>query len=968
MSTTFTLLHHNNSFCLQSPPPIFDLDLQSFSRCHHQFSTTTNYAKSNQTISNSTPEHNSLLRNVVTELHSIDLTNPDECIQSYTFILKNCSKFYNLQLGLQIHGRMIVSGVELCEFLGCQLLEFYCKVGCVDDTRNLFDKMPERNVFSWTWVIGLYCELGDYEETISLFYQMIDQGIRPDRFVFPKVFKACAQLNDYKAGKDVYDYMLSIGFEGNNAVKRAFLDMFIKCGRMDIARRLFEQMDSNDVIMWNMMVSGYVLKRDFKRALRYVDQMRLKGVMPDRVTFNTILSGYAQVGQFKEAAKYFSEMGSGFNNLLPNVVSWTALITGNVQNGNHVQALNIFRKMVTTGVKPNSTTISSVVSACTNLFLKRLGKEIHGHCIKNEELDSNLYVNNSLIDLYSKCINVGDGARNNFNRIKQKDLVSWNSILAAFAIKGCRDDAINYLYEMELQGIVPDVITWNGLITGFTQYGDGKTALEFFAKMCKLGISPNTTSISGALTACTQIKNIKLGKEIHSYIFRNKIELATGVGSALIAMYSGCNDLNAAYNVFNGLLKKDVVIWNSMIAVSGKSRFGVGALDLLREMNLNGVKPDSVTMISTLTVCSKLAALRQGREIHQYIIRHGLDSSNFVCNALIDMYGRCGSVNKSRQVFDFLVGQRRDIVSWNVMIAAYGMHGFGLEALKLFQLMTGQEGLKPNHVTITNLLSACSHSGLTEKGKEIFEMMKNKYDIEPEMEQYACMVDIIARSGELSETLNFIEKMPFEPNAAIWGSLLGACRIHLNLEMAEHAAKFLFELEPESSGNYILLANIYSTLGKWEDASRIRCLMKEKGVTKTPGCSWIEVGRKVYSFIVGYNSHPFMDQVFIKMESLLLKIKEKGYVPDTKFVMQNMDEAEKEMVLCGHSEKLALAFGLISTSRSTPLRIIKNLRVCGDCHSAIKYISMVEKREIIMRDNYRFHHFVNGVCSCGDYW
>ncbi|KAL9999024.1 putative tetratricopeptide-like helical domain superfamily, DYW domain-containing protein [Helianthus debilis subsp. tardiflorus] len=958
-STPFAL-HHNN-LCL----PIVALNLHN----HRRFSTITKYvnsSKPNHTTSICVPEHELMLMNVATVLHSLDLTNPDQCVQSYALILRNCRKLHNLQLGLQLHGHMIVTGVDLCEFLGSQLLEFYCKLGTVDDTRKLFDEMSERNVFSWTSVIGLYSELGDYEEVISLFYMMIDQGVRPDHFVFPKVFKACAQLRDYKSGKDVYDYMTSIGFEGNNSVKRAFLDMFLKCGRMDIARRLFEQMDSVDVVMWNMMVSGYVSKRDFERALRYVDQMRLKGVMPDRVTYNTILSGLAQVGRFKEAAKYFSKM-DGFGELEPNIVSWTALITGNLQNGSPSRALNIFRKMMNTGIKPNSTTISSAISACTSLCLERLGKEIHGYCIKTEELDSNLVVNNALIDFYSKSQNVNNGARKNFNNIQHKDLVSWNSILAAYATKGCRDDVIKLLYEMELQGFLPDVITWNGLITGFTQYGDGKTALEFFAKMCQLGVSPNTTSISGILTACAQSKNLKMGKEIHNYTIRNGIEMATGVGSALIAMYSGCDDLEASYAVFNGLSTKDVVIWNSLIAASGKSGFGVGALDLLREMKLNNAQPDSVTMISVLTACSKLAALRQGREIHQYIIRHGLDSSNFVCNALIDMYGRCGAIYKSRQVFDLSVGQRRDIVSWNVMIAAYGMHGFGTEALKLFKHMTVDEGTRPNHVTFTNLLSACSHSGLITEGRDLFDLMKQEYALEPDMEQYACMVDLMARSGQLSETLEFIEKMPFEANAAIWGSLLGACRIHLNLEMAEHAARFLFELEPESSGNYILLANIYSSLGRWEDASRIRCLMKERGVTKSPGCSWIEVGRKVYSFVVGDTSHPFMDQISAKMQSLYTKIKEKGYVPDTKFVLQNMEEAEKEMILCGHSEKLALAFGLISASGSS-LRIIKNLRVCGDCHSAMKYISAVEKREIIMRDNYRFHHFVDGVCSCGDYW
>ncbi|PWA32825.1 Pentatricopeptide repeat-containing protein [Artemisia annua] len=405
--------------------------------------------------------------------------------------------------------------------------------------------------------------------------------------------------------------------------------------------------------------------------------------------------------------------------------------------------------MITGGVKPNSTTISSVISACANLSLERHDKEIHGYCIKVEVLDSNLVVNNSLTFIpNAKKLGMVQGNISIELYRKISDLVSWNSILAACAIKGSRNDARKFLNDTELQGVLPDIITWNGLITGFTQYGDGNTALEFFAKMCQLCISPNTTTISGVLAACAQTKNLRLGKEIHNYAIRNEVEMGTGVGSALIAMYSGCDDLEASYAVFDGLPTKDVVF---------KAR-------------LLYVKEERFISISS------------------------------------DMYGKCGSINKSRQVFELLVAQRRDIVSWNVMIAAYGMHGFGKDALNLFGRMTAQEGLKPNHVTFTNLLSACSHSGLTDEDR-----------------------------------LEFIERMPFEPNAAIWGSLLGASRIHLNIEMAEHAAKYLFELEPGSSGNYMLLENIYPTLGRWEDAARIRCLMKERGVTKAPGCSWIEV-------------------------------------------------------------------------------------------------------------------------------
>lgn len=904
-----------------------------------------------------------ILKNVAQFLHSMDFTNPDECCETYAEILWKCRKLGNLELGFQVHAHLIVNGVKLCEFLGGQLLEMYCKLGRVEDARKLFAKMPERNVFSWTSMMEMYYRLGDYTEVMTLYYGMIGEGIRPDHFVFPKVFKACSELRDYKVGKHVYDYMLSIGFEGNAWVKRSFLEMFVKCGRIDIARRLFEEMKFKDVFMWNIMVSGYAIRGEFRKALRYINAMKVSGVMPDQVTWNSLIAGFIQNRQLNVAFRYLSEL-SDSEDYSPDVVSWTAVISGYEKNGYSSQALSLFRKMLRKGVRPNSVTIASVVSCCTNLSLSQHGKEIHGYCIKRSELDSDLLVSNTLVDFYAKCSSL-QFARQKFDNIIQKDLISWNSMLSGYALGGCYEEVIRILSEMKARGVKSDIVTWNGLITGFTQTGDGKSALEFLYRMCRTSIKPNSTTLSGALTACAQMRDLRLGKEIHGYLFRHQIELSTGVGSALISMYARCESLELAYSVFGELSTKDVVAWNSIIAACAQSRQGVSALNLLRDMNLVDVRPDTVTMISVLKACSRLAALRQGKEIHQYIIRHGLDTGSFVWNALIDMYGRCGSIQNSRRVFDAM--PHKDLVSWNVMISMYGMHGFGMDAVNLFQQMR-RVGLIPNYVTFTNLLSACTHSGLVNEGWEYFKLMKEEYAMEPAMEQYACIVDLRARAGQFDESMEFIKEMPFEPNAAVWGSLLGACRIHSNPNLAEYAAKHLFELEPQSSGNYILLANIYSAAGRWEDAAKIRGLMKERGVTKSPGCSWIEVKRKVHSFIAGDASHPSMEAISAKMESLYVQIKKLGYVPETGFVLRKVEEGEKEFSLCGHSEKLALAFGLISTPARTPLRIIKNLRICGDCHTAAKYISKVEEREIIMRDNYRFHHFYQGVCSCGDYW
>ncbi|XP_068662226.1 pentatricopeptide repeat-containing protein At1g20230-like [Aristolochia californica] len=895
-------------------------------------------------------------------LQSLDFGNPEECARLYALILKNCRRTGDLQLGRQVHAHLTVSGVELCPFLSSQLLEFYCKFELLEEARQLFEEIPERNLFSWTSMIGLYCNLADYEETIRLFYLMIDEGVRPDHFVFPKVFKACSELKNYKVGKNVYDYMVRIGFEGNSFVKKSVLDMFIKCGKMDTACKLFREIEYRDVVMWNVMISGFALKGDFKQALKYFEDMQREGVKPDQVTWNAIIAGYAQNGQFQEASDCFSQMQRS-KDFKPNVVSWTALIAGNEQNGCPSQALQVFRQMILEGVKPNSITIATVVSACTNLSLAQHGKEIHGYCIKNH-LDTDVLVGNSLVDFYAKCRDVGI-ARRKFNKIRKKDLVSWNAMLAGYALRGCREEAVELFNEMQKQGIEPDVVTWNGLITGYTQFGDGEMALEFFERMRETGMVPNTITISGALAACSQAKNLRWGKAIHGFVVRNLIETATGVGSALITMYSGCHRLEYACSVFRELPVRDVVVWNSIISACAQNFYGAMALNFLRDMQSSKAEPNAVTVVSALPACAKLAALPQGKEIHQYIIRHGLDSCSLTWNALIDMYSRCGLIQKARRVFDLI--PQRDIVSWNSMIAGYGTHGFGMDAVNLFSYLRVM-GLNPNYCTFTNLLSACSHSGLVDEGWKYFKMMQSEYRLDPAVEQYACMVDLMARAGQFEETLEFIKQMPVEPNAAVWGSLLGACRVYCNPEIAEYATGYLFELEPNNSGNYILLANIYSATGKWENAANIRRLMKEKGVTKPPGCSWIEVKRRVHSFIVGDTSHPMMDKISEKIEFLYSKIKKIGYVPDTDFVLQDVEENEKEDSLCGHSEKLAIAFGLITTSHGTPLRIIKNLRVCGDCHTATKFISKVTGREIIMRDSNRFHHFVDGVCSCGDYW
>jgi pentatricopeptide repeat protein len=331
------------------------------------------------------------------------------------------------------------------------------------------------------------------------------------------------------------------------------------------------------------------------------------------------------------------------------------------------------------------------------------------------------------------------------------------------------------------------------------------------------------------------------------------------------------------------------------------------------------------------------------------------------------MYSKCGNLNYARKIFNNM--PVRTVISWNAMLVGYSKHGKGIEVVKLFKLMREENKVKPDSVTFLAVLSGCSHGGLEDKGLEMFdEMMNGGDEIEAGIEHYGCVIDLLGRAGRVEEAFELIKKMPFEPTAAIWGSLFGACRVHSNTNIGEFVGCRLLEIEPENAGNYVILSNLYASAGRWEDVRNVRELMMEKAVIKEPGRSWIELDQTIHTFYASDRSHPRREEVFLKVRELLVKFKESGYVPDQSCVLYDVDEEQKEKILLGHSEKLALAFGLISTSEGVPLRVIKNLRICVDCHNFAKFVSKVYGRQVSIRDKNRFHHVAGGICSCGDYW
>ncbi|KAL6338703.1 hypothetical protein AAG906_023852 [Vitis piasezkii] len=738
------------------------------------------------------------------------------------------------------------------------------------------------------------------------------------------------------------------------------------------------------VFLMNNLMNFYAKTGFISDAHRVFDEMPVKSVF----SWNIILSGYAKGGRLEEAHRVFEEMPE------PDSVSWTAMIVGYNQMGQFENAIGMFREMVSDDVPPTQFTLTNVLASCAAVEGLGIGRKVHSFVVKHG-LSSYISVANSLLNMYAKS---GDPvtAKIVFDRMKLKSTSSWNTMISSHMQSGLVDLAQVQFEQM----IERDVVSWNAMISGYNQHGFDREALDIFSKMLMDSSSkPDKFTLASALSACANLENLKLGKQIHAHIIRTEFDTFGAVGNALISMYSKSGgveiarkiieqsmisnldviaftalldgyvklgDINPARRIFDSLRVRDVVAWTAMIVGYVQNGFNQDAMELFRSMIKEGPKPNNYTLATMLSVSSSLASLDHGRQIHASATRSGNASSVSVSNALITMYAKSGSINYARWVFN-LIHWKRDTITWTSMIIALAQHGLGEEALTLFERML-ENGIKPDHITYVGVLSACTHVGLVEQGRSYYNLMQKAHKIIPTPSHYACMIDLFGRAGLLQEAHAFIENMPIEPDVIAWGSLLASCKVHKNVELAEVAAERLLLIEPENSGAYSALANVYSACGQWENAANIRKSMKDKGVKKDQGFSWVQIKNKVHIFGVDDGLHPQRDAIYEMMAKIWKEIKKMGFVPDTESVLHDLEEELKEQILSHHSEKLAIAFGLICTPENTTLRIMKNLRVCNDCHSAIKFISKLVGREIIVRDATRFHHFKNGLCSCRDYW
>ncbi|GMY35596.1 pentatricopeptide repeat-containing protein At4g30700 [Fagus crenata] len=723
------------------------------------------------------------------------------------------------------------------------------------------------------------------------------------------------------------------------------------------ARLLFLSTPKPDLFLFNVLIKGFSTNHSPSSAISLYTHLRTRtNLKPDNFTYafaisaasgfdseklglllhsNAVVDGLGFSLFVGSAAVdlYFKfsrvEMARKVFDLMPekDTILWNTMVSGLVRNCCYGDSIVVFRDMVKGGVGFDTTTLATVLPAAAELQELGVGTGIQCLALK-VGYDCDEYVITGLVSLYSKCGEI-DTARWLFGQIGQPDLVSCNA-----------------------------------MISGYTCNGETGSSVRLFSKLLVSGQKVNSSTLVGLIPVFSPFGYLQLSCCIHGFCVKSGVVSHASVSTALTTVYSRLNEIESARLLFDETPEKSLASWNAMISGYTQNGFTEMAISLFREMMLE-VRPNPVTITSILSACAQLGALSLGKWVHGLIKSENLESNIYVSTALIDMYAKCGSIVEARRLFDLMMD--KNVVTWNAIISGYGLHGHGNEAINLFNEMLHSR-LPPTGVTFLCVLYACSHAGLVRNGNEIFHSMVHDYGCQPLPEHYACMVDILGRAGQLNEALKFIEKMPVEPGPAVWGALLGACMIHKDTNLAHMASERLFKLDPENVGYHVLLSNIYSADRNFLKAASVRQVVKKRKLAKTPGCTLIEVGETPHVFTSGDQSHPQATAIYKMLEKLTGKMREAGFQSETVTALHDVEEEEKELMVKVHSEKLAIAFGLISTEPGTEIRIIKNLRVCLDCHNATKFISKITERVIVVRDANRFHRFEDGVCSCGDYW
>ncbi|XP_028801093.1 pentatricopeptide repeat-containing protein At2g13600-like [Neltuma alba] len=668
-----------------------------------------------------------------------------------------------------------------------------------------------------------------------------------DSSPFAKLLESCIRSKSGLDTRRIHARVIKTQFSSEIFVQNRLIDAYGKCGCLDDALKLFDHMPQRNTFSWN-----------------------------------AILSALTKSGNLDEAARIFKSMPES------DQCSWNAMVSGFAQHDRFDEALKLFVGMHGENFVLNEYSFGSALSACAGLADLHMGVQIHA-LISKSHFSFDVYMGSALVDMYGKC-----------------------------GMVVCAQKAFDGMVER-------NIVSWNSLITCYEQNGPASQSIQVFARMMNNGIEPDEITLASVVSACASLSAIKEGLQIHARAMKcDKFREDLVLGNALVDMYAKCSRVNearlvfdrmphrnvvsetsmvsgyakaasvkAARLMFSNMTERNVVSWNALIAGYTQNGENEEAVKLFLLLKRESIWPTHYTFGNLLNACANLSDLKLGKQAHAHIIKHGLrfvsigEPDIFVGNSLIDMYLKCGLIEDGYAVFERMV--ERDNVSWNAMIVGYAQNGHGIEALEIFNKML-VSGEKPDHVTMIGVLCACSHAGLVEEGRHYFHTMRTKHGLEPLKDHYTCMVDLLGRAGCLDEAKNLIEAMPLQPDSVVWGSLLAACKVHGNITLGKYVAEKLLEIDPLNSGPYVLLSNMYAELGRWKDVVRVRKLMRQRGVIKQPGCSWIEIQSHVHVFMAKDKRHPQKKDIYSVLKILLEQMKRAGYVP----AIDNDDSIEEE--------------------------------------------------------------------------
>uniref|UniRef100_A0A5B7BII5 DYW domain-containing protein n=1 Tax=Davidia involucrata TaxID=16924 RepID=A0A5B7BII5_DAVIN len=782
--------------------------------------------------------------------------------------------------------------------------------------------------------------------------------------------------------------------EEDTHLSNALIAAYLKLRLTTHAHRVFSGLSCPDVVSYTAMISGFAkLNREYE-AVKLFFKMRSTGIEPNEYSFVAILTAcirlselelgfqlhamaikmgylkctfvsnalmglYGKCGCLDFVLELFDEMSQR------DVASWNTVIAGVVKELMSERAFELFRDMQRIdGFRVDQFTLSTLLAASTRGSAVMQGREIHAHALKTG-FESNLSVINALIGFYTKCGSLKDVVAL-FERLPFKDVITWTEMITAYMEFGLVDLAVEIFHRMPEKNCV----SYNALLAGYCLNGKGSRAFGLFCRMIEEGLELTDFTLTSVVNACGLLTDVKISEQVHGFVLKFGFGSNDCIEAALLDMCTRCGRMTDAEKMFSQLPfnQKSSITWTSMICGYARNGLPDEAISLFcLSQSEETMVVDEVALASVLGVCGTLGFHALGGQIHGRALKTGFLPDIGVGNAIVSMYSKCGNIEDAIKVFSIM--PTHDIVSWNGLMAGYLLHRRGDEALAVWLKME-KAGIQPDSVTFLLIISAYRHTNLNlvDNCRKLFLSMKTTYDIEPTSEHYASFVGVLGYWGLLEEAEETINKMPSEPEAFVWRALLDTCRIHLNTTLGKRAAKQIIAMEPQDPSTYILVSNLYSASGRWHCSEMIREEMRVKGFRKLPGRSWTIHQNKVHSFCARDKSHFQSKDIYSGLEILILECLKAGYVPDTSFVLHEVEEHQKKDFLFYHSAKLAVTYGILMTRPGKPIRVMKNILVCGDCHNFFKYVSVVTKREIHLRDASGFHCFLNGQCSCKDYW